>query len=104
MSINSQSYFFQQSKIKKYATNITATKFLELLCNDDWLSIVEENIPEYRVQIYAPMQTLSLFATQALSDDRSYSKAVNDLIIQTQSQENSRTISPNNGSYCLAWQ
>ncbi|PKG95073.1 hypothetical protein [Paraglaciecola sp. MB-3u-78] len=104
MSIISQFYLSQQSKIKKYATNITATDFLELLYNDEWLSIVEENIPEYREQIYTPMQTLSMFMAQALSDDRSCSKAVNDLIIQTQSQENSRTISPNTGAYCLARQ
>jgi hypothetical protein len=48
MPIISQFYLSQQSKIKKYATNITATDFLELLYNDEWLSIVEENIPEYR--------------------------------------------------------
>jgi hypothetical protein len=95
MSIISQFYLSQQSKIKKYATNIIATDFLELLYNDEWLSIVEENIPGYREQIYTPMQTLSMFLAQALSDDRSCSKAGNDLIIQTQSQENSRTISPN---------
>lgn len=104
MPIISQFYLSQQSKIKKYATNITATDFLELLYNDEWLSIVEENIPEYREQIYTPMQTLSMFMAQALSDDRSCSKAVNDLIIQTQSQKNSRTISPNTGAYCLARQ
>ena len=104
MSIISQFYLSQQSKIKKYATNITATDFLELLYNDEWLSIVEENTPKYREQIYTPMQTLSMFMAQALSDDRSCSKAVNDLIIQTQSQENSRTISPNTGAYCLARQ
>ena len=50
------------------------------------------------------MQTLSMFLAQALSDDRSCSKAVNDLIIQTQSQDNSRTISPNTGANCLARQ
>jgi hypothetical protein len=50
------------------------------------------------------MQTLSMFMAQALSDDRSCSKAVNDLIIQTQSQDNSRTIIPNTGAFCLARQ
>jgi hypothetical protein len=38
MPIISQFYLSQQSKIKKYATNITATDFLELLYNDEWLS------------------------------------------------------------------
>jgi hypothetical protein len=52
------------------------------LSNVELLSIVEDNIPKYREQIYIPMQTLSMFLAQALNDDSSYSKAVNDLIIQ----------------------
>jgi len=50
------------------------------------------------------MQTLSMFLAQALNDDRSCSKAVNDLIIQKQLQKNTRPISPNTGAYCLARQ
>jgi hypothetical protein len=52
MSIISQFYLSQQSKIKKYATNIIATDFLELLYNDEWLSIVEDNIAVYRQRLY----------------------------------------------------
>ena len=104
MPIISQFHLSQQKKIKKHAKNITATDFLEWLSNDELLSIVEENIPEYREQIYTPMQTLSMFLAQALNDDRSCSKAVNDLIIQKQLQENTRVISPNTGAYCLARQ
>jgi hypothetical protein len=84
MPIISQFHLSQQKKIKKHAKNITATDFLEWLSNDELLSIVEENIPKYREQIYTPMQTLSMFLAQALNDDRSCSKAVNDLIIQKQ--------------------
>jgi hypothetical protein len=52
------------------------------LSSDELLSIVEDNIPKYKEKIYIPIQTLSMFLAQALNDDRSCSKAVNDLIIQ----------------------
>jgi hypothetical protein len=52
-----------------------------------------------------------MFLAQALNDDRSCSKAVNDLIIQKnhkkitkKSQKDPRPISPNMQAYCLAWQ
>ena len=104
MPIISQIHLTQQTKIKNHAKKITTTDFLELLSNDELRSIVEDNIPEYREQIYTPMQTLSMFLAQALNDDRSCSKAVNDLIIGKQLQNNRRTISPNTGAYCLARQ
>ena len=84
MPIISQFHLSQQKKIKKHAKNITATDFLGLLSNDELLSIIEENIPKYREQIYTPMQTLAMFLAQALNDDRSCSKAVNNMIIQKQ--------------------
>jgi len=46
---------------KKHATNITATDFLELLSSDELLSIVEDNIPEYREQVQTPKITLLKF-------------------------------------------
>jgi len=104
MPIISQIHLTQQTRIKNHAKKITTTDFLELLSNDELRSIVEDNIPEYREQIYTPMQTLSMFLAQALNDDRSCSKAVNDLIIGKQLQNNRRTISPNTGAYCLARQ
>jgi hypothetical protein len=104
MPIIHQIHLSQQTKIKHHANNITATDFLDLLSNDELLTIVEKNTPKYREQIYTPMQTLSMFLAQALNDDRSCSKAVNNLIIQKQLQENNRAISPNTGAYCLARQ
>ena len=104
MSIISQIHFSQQKKIKNHAKKITATDFLELLSNEELRSIIEDTIPKYREQIYTPMQTLSLFLAQALNEDRSCSKAVNDFIIQKQLEKNTRSISPNTGAYCLARQ
>ena len=104
MSIISQIHLSQQTNIKNNAKNIMATDFLELLSNEELRSIIENNIPKYRAQIYTPMQTLSLFLAQALNEDRSCSKAVNDLIIQQPLEKNTRPISPNTGAYCLARQ
>jgi hypothetical protein len=58
-------------------------------------------MPNHRENIYTPTRTLSMFLTQSLNEDRSCSKAVNDLIIQQQRQNNRLKISPNTGAYCL---
>lgn len=104
MPIISQIHLPKQTNIKKNAKNITATDFLELLSSDELSSIIENNTPKYRERIYTPMQTLAMFLSQALNEDRSCSKAVNDFIIQNKSQKNTRSISPNTGAYCLARQ
>lgn len=95
---------FTRLKFNVTQKNLTATDFLELLSNNELRSIIDNNIPKYRKHIYTPMMTLSMFLAQALNEDRSCSKAVNDMIIQSATQENTRAISPNTGAYCLARQ
>ena len=74
------------------------------MSSDELSSIIENNTPKYRERIYTPMQTLAMFLSQALNEDRSCSKAVNDFTIQNKYQKNTRSISPNTGAYCLARQ
>ncbi len=102
MSIISHIHSSRQSKIQIHAKNTYAPDFLELLSGNQLSSVIEDNIPQYREHIYTPMQTLSMFLSQTLNDDRSCSKAVTEMIIQRQSKENVREISPNTGAYCLA--
>ena len=104
MTIISQIYPSQQKKIQNHAKNANAPGFLKLLSCDELSLTIKDNIPPYRENIYTPMQTLSMFLAQTLNEDRSCSKAVIDMIIQKQSQENTRNISPNTGAYCLARQ
>ena len=104
MCIVSQICHSQQKKIQNHAKNTNATDFLKLLSCDELSSTIEKNIPQYRENIYTPMQTLSMFLAQTLNEDRSCNKAVIDMIIQKQLQENKRDISPNSGAYCLARQ
>ena len=79
-----------------------AASFLDLLSNKELTTIFDNNTPKYRERVYTPMKTLSMFLAQALNEDRSCSKAVNDMIIQSQSTNYGRKISPNTGAYCLA--
>ncbi|MFT6919079.1 MAG: hypothetical protein ACJA2G_001714 [Cognaticolwellia sp.] len=61
---------------------------------------IENNLPNnHRERIYTPTKTLSMFLAQTLNEDRSCSKTVNDMLIQTQSVNHT---SANTAAYCKA--
>lgn len=102
MTIITQIHSSKKNNFQTYAKNINSSEFIELLNHEELAPIIENNIPNHRENIYTPTRTLSMFVTQGLNEDRSCSKAVNDLIIQQQRQNNRLKISPNTGAYCLA--
>ncbi|MBL4608228.1 MAG: IS4 family transposase [Pseudomonadales bacterium] len=102
MSIIPQIHSSKKNNVQILSKNINSSDFLELLSDDDLNSIIENNLPEHRKNIYTPARTLSMFLAQSLNEDRSCTKAVNDLIIQQQRQKNMRKISSNTGAYCIA--
>jgi Transposase DDE domain len=104
MSIITQIYNSQQKKLQYHANNLNSSDFVDLLSSDTLTATIKEHVPQFREQIYTPTQTLSMFVAQALNEDRSCSKAVIDMIIQNQSNNKVRKISPNTGAYCLARQ
>jgi hypothetical protein len=104
MSIITQIYNSQQKNLQYYANNINSSDFVDLLSSDALTVTIKNNIPPFREQIYTPTQTLSMFIAQALNEDRSCSKAVIDMLIQNQSNNNVRKISSNTGAYCIARQ
>jgi hypothetical protein len=100
MSIISHIHHSQQKKIHHFANNNHAVDFLALLCHDELALTIENNLPtHHRERIYTPTKTLSMFLAQTLNGDRSCSKAVNDMLIQTQFVNNS---SANTAAYCKA--
>lgn len=102
MSIISHIHHSQKKKIHHFANNNKITDFLDLLSHEELALTIENNTPDnYRERIYTPTKTLSMFLTQTLSEDRSCSKAINDMIIQTQAQD-TKIISPNTAAYCKA--
>lgn len=104
MSIITQIHSSKKNNVHIFSKHINSSDFLELLTDDNLSSIIENNLPEHRKNIYTPTRTLSMFLAQSLNEDRSCTKAVNDLIIQQQQQNNMRKISSNTGAYCLARQ
>jgi hypothetical protein len=101
MSIITQIHQSKKNKFPVHAQTINSSNFLDLLTHDELVSTIENNIPTYRNTIYTPTKTLSMFLSQSLNEDRSCSKAVNDMIIQSR-QKTRRKISANTGAYCLA--
>jgi hypothetical protein len=100
MSIIFHIHLSQQKKIHHLANNTHAVDFLALLSHDVLASTIENNLPNnHRERIYAPTKTLSMFLAQTLNEDRSCSKAVNDMLIQTQSVNHT---SANTAAYCKA--
>jgi hypothetical protein len=100
MSIISHIHLSQQKKIHHLANNTHAVDFLALLSHDELALTIENNLPNnHRERIYTPTKTLSMFLAQTLNEDRSCSKAVNDMLIQTQSVNHT---SANTAAYCKA--
>jgi hypothetical protein len=90
----------QKIKFNHLANNSAAKTFIDLLNNKRLKSIFEKHYTPHRKSIYTPSATLSMFLAQALNEDRSCSKAVNDLIMQ-QSENPVHKISNSSGAFCL---
>lgn len=100
MSIVSHIHHSQKKKSHHLANNIHAVDFLALLSHDELALTIKNNRPkEHRERIYTPAKTLSMFLAQTLNEDRSCSKAVNDMLIQTQSVNHTNA---NTAAYCQA--
>ena len=82
MFINTKFSRCQQQRIQQYAKKSDSYQFFNLLTSSELLSTVEELLPEHRERLYPPTETLSMFLAQALNEDRSCQKAVNDAAIQ----------------------
>jgi hypothetical protein len=101
--INNKHSHSQQQRIQKHAKNVDSYKFFNLLTGSELLSTVEEHLPEHRERLYPPTETLSMFLAQALNEDRSCQKAVNDAAVQ-RIVGGLPTISTTTGAYCRARQ
>jgi len=103
MSINNKLAQHQQQKIQHYAKNNDAYSFFNLLTSPELLSTVEALIPEHRERQFPPTETLSMFLAQALNQDRSCQKAVNDAAVK-RLIGGLPLISTATGGYCRARQ
>ncbi len=72
-----------------------------LLTQQPFLNLIESHLPAHRERRYPPLDTLSMFVTQALSEDRSCQAAVNARIVHCL-QHGLTPPSPTTSSYCEA--
>lgn len=83
MNTNSKLARYQQQRIRSVARNSDSYRFFNLLTGPEMLSKVEQLLPEtHREREFPPTETLSMFLAQAMSEDRSCQKAVNDAVIK----------------------
>lgn len=73
----------KQQRIQAQAKNTDSYNFFNLLTGDRMLSKVEELLPEvHRERQFPPTETLSMFLAQAMNEDRSCQKTVDEAIIK----------------------
>jgi hypothetical protein len=83
MSSNSKLVHHKQQRIRSVAANCDSYSFFNLLTGPEMLSEVEELLPkEHRERQFPPTETLSMFLAQAMREDRSCQKAVNDAAVK----------------------
>jgi hypothetical protein len=103
MTINTKVRQHQQRQLQEYAKNSNAYSFFNQLTSPELLATTESLLPEYRERLYPPTETLSMFLAQALNEDRSCQKAVNDAAV-TRMIGGLPSVSTNTGGYCQARQ
>ena len=83
MTSNNKLVRCKQQRIQTLVKNSDSYSFFNLLTGPEMLSKVEELLPEtHRERQFPPTETLSMFLAQAMSEDRSCQKAVNDAAIK----------------------
>lgn len=83
MDRNSKLARVKQQRIRSIVKNSDSYSFFNLLTGPEMLMKVEELLPEvHRERQFPPTETLSMFLAQAMSEDRSCQKAVNDAAIK----------------------
>ena len=68
----------RQAAIAQHAQAIDTQGFFNLLTSPELLSVIEDQLPEYRERHYPPTLTLSMFLGQVMSADGSCQNAVNE--------------------------
>jgi hypothetical protein len=83
MTTNNKLVRCKQQRIQTLSKNSDSYDFFNLLTGPEMLSTVEGLLPEdYRERQFPPTETLSMFLAQAMNEDRSCQKAVNDATIK----------------------
>jgi hypothetical protein len=89
----------QQNKTVKNLKVEGIDGFYNLLIQNSIQKTMQQDLPKHRDRLYNPLQTLSMFLTQALDEDSSCQNVVNKIALNT-----NKDISITTGGYCRARQ
>ena len=81
MHTNYSAVKHQQHRISDHHSKLDALGFFNQLTSDQLLERVESLLPDHRERTFPPTETLSLFLSQAVSEDRSCRNVVNQSTI-----------------------
>jgi hypothetical protein len=76
---------------------------MDILNSPEYTDKIETLFPAQRVRLFSPKLTVSMFMAQALNEDRSCQKIVDEVAIK-QALNGRQTCSTNTGAYCKARQ
>ena len=103
MSTHNKISQLKQQSIIQHKQSCNSHSFFNILTSDELLSTLEGLLPEHRERTYPPTETLSMFLSQALNDDRSCQQIVNEAAVNRISV-GLPPMSTRTGGYCRARQ
>lgn len=98
---NQSTVSHQHSRIIHKGNSLDGLSFFNQLTSDQLFDEVESLLPDHRERLFPPTETLSLFLSQAVSDDRSCQNAVNQSAT-TRMVNGLPRCSTGTGGYCRA--
>lgn len=93
----------QQSSFRKHISNADCHSIFNLLTSPDLFDQVESLLPEHRERLFPPTETLSMFVSQVLSEDRSCQNIVDQAAVKSL-VSGLKSCSTHTGGYCKARQ
>ncbi|VAW46461.1 hypothetical protein MNBD_GAMMA02-1321 [hydrothermal vent metagenome] len=101
MSSINQSIHATQHQFNKISSTTDSYDFFNLLTSPELLDKTESLLPEHRERLFPPIETLSMFLAQVMSQDGSCQSAVNDSAVK-RLFGGLTTCSTATGGYCKA--
>jgi len=92
---------FQQKRINHYVSNSDSFAFFNLLTSPALFNKVESLLPKHRERQFPPTETLSMFLAQAMNDDSSCQKIINEVAVK-RLLGGLPVCSTHTGAYCKA--
>lgn len=91
----------QQQRTQNQLSDPASYALFNLLTSDQMLDKVESLLPDHRERLFPPTEVLSMFITQALGEDHSCQKVINDNALR-RAQSGMGSCSNNTSAYCRA--